>query len=91
LGNGNPGWLVQGAVEALQGSGWFLNLSCAVEQAQQAERSEFGMIPAERLTGIKPIGGKLAFQPDAQVSSLERDGEVLVIGQHLNMAEDISK
>ncbi len=40
---------------------------------------------------MEPIGGKLALQPDAQVRSLERDGEVLVIGQHLSAAEVISK
>ena len=91
LGDGNPGWLVQVAVEALQGSGWFLNLGCAVEQAEQAGRREFGEISAKRFAWMEPIGGKLAFQPDAQVSSLEREGEVLVIGQHLNAAEEISK
>jgi hypothetical protein len=40
---------------------------------------------------MEPIGGKLALQTDAQVSSLERDGEVIVLGQHLNAAEVISK
>ena len=82
--------MVQVAVEAHQGSGWILNLGCAVEQAQQAER-EFSEIPAERFTRMEPLGAKLALQPDAQVSPLKRDGEMLVIGKHLNAAEDISK
>lgn len=68
-----------------------MNLGCAVEQAQQAERREFGEIPVERFTGMEPIGGKLALQPDAQVSSLERNGEVPCIGQYLNVVEEISK
>ena len=86
LGNGNPGWLVQLAVEAHQGSGWFLNLGCAVEQAQQAERREFGANPAKRLSGMEPIRW-LACAPARCAGQLvgvgwvgmDRDGEVFVI------------
>ena len=32
---------------------------------------------------METIGGKLAVQPDGQISSLEWDGEVIVIRQYL--------